>query len=159
MPKNIVIHVGPIKLNLTPYGFHKYATDYLNSAENITKIHGYNPVPYFLTCRSIELGLKAYLLAKGKKLNYVKNTVSHDLEKGLNFARSESLDEIVETTDIEKNQILIANNYYKSKSFEYFFVYRHVTGLKDLPDLVMLKKYATKLLTNIKRLTDNTDVD
>ena len=159
MTKNITIHVGPIKINITPYGFHKYATDYLNVADNWSAIGNYSPVPYFMTCRSIELGFKAYLLAKGKKLNYVKDSVGHDLIEGLKNARLNSLEELFKTTDHEESQILIANKYYKTKGFEYFFVANHITGLKDLPNLNTLINYSHKLLESIKQLTDNTDVD
>ena len=75
MPRNIVIKLGSIKINMTPFGFHKYASDYLDTANKWTGETHYSPVPYFLYCRTIELGLKGYLLAKGKKLDWVKDTL------------------------------------------------------------------------------------
>jgi hypothetical protein len=69
MRKNIVIKVEPLKIKITPYGFYKYATDYFFATDKWTtavKDAGYSPVPYFLYCRTIELGLKAFLLAKDK---------------------------------------------------------------------------------------------
>ena len=159
MPRNIVIKLGSIKINMTPFGFHKYASDYLDTANKWTGETHYSPVPYFLYCRTIELGLKGYLLAKGKKLDWVKDTLGHDLMKGLKNARQNSLDDILDTTDIDEKEIEVANKYYKTKGFEYFFVSNHVTGLQGLPKLEVLKDYAAKLLKNIKPLTDNTDVE
>jgi hypothetical protein len=159
MKRNFVIQIEPIKLNITPFGFHKYALDYLEIADKWTSKSGYSPVPYFLYCRSIELGLKAYLLAIGKNLKYVKGSVGHDLTLGLKNSRLNKLDEIVETTHIEQKEIELANKYYKTKGFEYFFVLNHITGLTELPKLNILKEYSYKLLRKIKPLTDNTDVD
>ena len=159
MTRNIVIKVGPIIFNMTPFGFHKYASDYLDTADKWTSESKYSPVPYFLYCRAIELGLKAYLLSKGKKLGWVKDSLGHDLDKGLKNSRLNSLDDILDTSDIEEKEIEIANKYYKTKGFEYFFVSNHITGLKGLPKLDILKNYAHRLLKNIKPLTDNTDVE
>lgn len=159
MAKNIVIKVDPIKFNITPFGFHKYASDYLDIADKWADESRYSPVPYFLYCRAIELGLKAYLLAKGKNLDWVKFSLGHDLAKGLKNSRLNSLDDIVETKDTEEKEIKVANKYYNTKGFEYFFISNHVTGLKELPKLGILKGYAHRLLKNIKPLTDNTDFE
>ena len=163
MRRHLRLHADPMKIKITPYGFHKYANDYLMAAENWPSKGEYSPVPYFMTCRSIELGLKAYLLGKGKKLDEVKKDSfghnGHDIEKGLKTARLNSLDELIKTNDSEEKHIRLANNYYKTKGFEYFFIMNHAAGLTDLPDLEILKKYSSKLLENIKTLTDNTDAD
>ncbi len=144
---------------MTPFGFHKYASDYLDTADKWTNESNYSPVPYFLYCRAIELGLKAYLLAKGKNLDWVKDTLRHDLASGLSYSIQNSMDEVLSTEEMEKKEIEKANKYYKTKGFEYFDVSNHVTGLKGLPNLGVLKTYAHRLLINIKPLTDNTDVD
>jgi len=157
MTKNIVIKIEPFRINITPLGFHKYAHDYYTAAEQWTnkiKDTSYSPVPYFLYCRAIELGLKAYLLGKRKKIKYV-----HDLTTILRDARLNSLDHLFKTTEQEENEILIANNIYNKKGFEYFFVLNHVTKLKDLPKLNVLRKYSEKLLREIEELVKNTDVD
>lgn len=157
MTRKIVIKLDSISLNITPLGFHKYARDYLRTADNLILESQYSPVPYFLYCRAIELGLKAYLLAKGKNLDFVKD-LRHDLKKGLKHARKHALDNIIVTTETEINQIKIANKYYNTKGFEYFSVSNHVTGLQELPKLDVLKTYTHKLLKKIKPLTDNVDV-
>lgn len=158
MTMNNLIKIEPLKFNITPFGFHKYASDYLDTADNWSSESKYSPVPYFLYCRSIELGLKAFLLAKGKNLEYVKYKIGHSLTKALENARQNALDDIIETSDIEKVEIEIADKYYKDKGFEYFSVSNHVTGLKELPKLDILKEYSQKLISKIKPLTDNTEV-
>lgn len=151
--------VEPIKINISPFGFHKYASDYLEAADKWTSESNYSPVPFFLYCRAIELGLKAYLLAKGNNLNWVKGTLNHDLVKGLKNSKLNSLDDILDTSEIEEKEIEMANKYYKTKGFEYFSVLNHVTGLEGLPKMDILKGYAHKLLYKIKSLTDNTEGD
>lgn len=158
MQKNIVIKIEPLKINITPYGFHKYAMDYLDTANKWSDDKHYSPVPYFLYCRTIELGLKSYLLAKGKKLDWIKQNIGHDLVKGLQNANKNSLNDIFETTFIVENEIKIANKFYKSKGFEYFFISNHLNGLKDLPTIEILREYANQLIQSIKPITDNTDV-
>lgn len=34
-------------MRISPYGFHKYAMDYLEIAEKLTSEAEYSPVPYF----------------------------------------------------------------------------------------------------------------
>lgn len=155
MTKNIVIKLDPIILKISPFGFNKYAQDYFIAAEKWTKNKEYSPVPYFLYCRTIELGLKAFLLAKGEKINWIKIRLGHDLTKTLKRAKNNSLYDWVETTEEDENQIRIANKYYKTKGFEYFFILNHVTGLKNLPKLEIIKSYAEKLLTGIKELINS----
>lgn len=162
MVKNIVIQIEPAKINITPYGFHKYASDYFDAGERWPKtdeISPYSPVPYFLYCRAMELGLKSFLLAKGKKLKWIKKKLGHSLDKGLRIAKSNGLDDLFKTTNEEINEISKANRNYQIKGFEYFFVSNHVTGLKDIPDLKILRQYSQKLLSKIRELVQNTDLD
>jgi hypothetical protein len=159
MAKNYILKAESSEIKISPFGFHKYASDYLETAEKWPTQSTYSPVPYFLYCRTIELGIKAYLLAKGKDLDFIKFNIRHDLTKGLNNAILNALDDILETTDIEKAEIEVANKYYKDKGFEYFFVEKHATGLMELPELEVLKRYAHKLLSKIKALTYDPDID
>jgi len=52
-------------LHINPLGFHRYASEFLRAAQDFRMNDGFSPVPYYLVCRSIELALKAFLLAKG----------------------------------------------------------------------------------------------
>ena len=64
-PSNTVINVPAANLNISPLGFHKYATEFLAADTSYKQGLGWSPVPYYLVCRTIELALKAFLLAKG----------------------------------------------------------------------------------------------
>jgi len=160
MTKNIMIKLETGHYNMTPFGFHKYASDYFVAADTWTKNiikEGYSPVPYFLYSRSIELGLKAYLLAKKQSLTTVIKC-NHDLIKALNKAKLNSLDSFVITSSDDEKHITLANNIYSKKGFEYFYIINHVTGKEKFPNISVLHDYSEKLLKNIKVLTDNTEI-
>jgi hypothetical protein len=141
---------------LTPYGFLKYAADYLNAARTFADIGSFSPVPYYLTCHSLELGFKAFLLAKGVSLQEIKD-VGHNLIVVLSQANDRGLDEFVVVTNVHEIELRKANDYYHSKGkgdakgFDYFQVTKAVVGYPDLPDLVVLNDLAVMLVANLKQ--------
>lgn len=150
---NYVIKVQPMVLHISPLGFHRYASEFLRAAQGFKINDGFSPVPYYLICRSMELVLKAFLLAKGVPKRTLKGrTLGHDLEKVLKKAVSLGLDKVVSITPQHKEELRKANNYYASKGFEYFEVTRAATGYPNLPDLRVLSDFATLLVTKLKPL-------
>jgi len=75
-----IVKMPPVE-RMTPLGFLRFSSEYLRAA---TIIHQKDPTlitpVYFLACHSIELAMKAYLLARGQKLAHLKNALRHDLE-------------------------------------------------------------------------------
>lgn len=105
---------------LRPFFFHSLARDFLTAAQAFEVAADFSPVHYFLYCRSIELSLKAFLLAKKVPISKIKKEVGHDLEKGLKEAESLGLADIVEIPWRHKEELRKANYYYRSKQgFEY----------------------------------------
>jgi hypothetical protein len=156
MPKrrDLVIQLEPIVVRLTPMGFHKFGEDFLRAAGPSSRDGGYSPVPYYCTCRAIELGLKSYLLCRDVPVETLKRReYGHDLLALLKFARSHDIHQLWNPSDLEVEHIRIANGCYEDKGFEYFQVIRAVNGYSDLPDLEVLKGAAAKLLAGIRQLT------
>jgi hypothetical protein len=149
---NYVIKVQSMVLHISPLGFHQYASEFLRAAEGFKINDGFSPVPYYLICRSMELALKAFLLAKGVPKKTLKGTLGHNLEKVLKKAVSLGLDKVVSITPQHKEELRKANNYYASKGFEYFEVTRAATGYPNLPDLRVLSDFASLLVTKLKPL-------
>ena len=150
---NYVLKAEPGVLYISPLGFHRYASEFLRAAQGFKINDGFSPVPYYLICRSMELALKAFLLAKGfpkKKLK--ERNLGHDLKKVLNKAIPMGLDKIVSITPQHKEELRKANNYYASKGFEYFEVTKAATGYPNLPDLRVLSDFASLLVTKLKPL-------
>lgn len=147
--KNIVIQAEPIVININPIGFHRYAQEFLRAEEAFQTTDNFSPVPYYLLCRSIELSLKAYLLLKGCKIEYLKSKIGHNLKRLLNKAKELNIEEIITISTEESDNILKANVYYEKKGFEYFFVIDAVTGYKELPDIELLRSVSTQFSREI----------
>lgn len=150
--QNVVIKAEPITLHISPYGFFHYGKEFFNVAKDIKQSTNYSPVPYFLYCHSIELVLKAFLLGKGvpKQDLPKKNLYGHDLEKILKKAKNLELGKFIEITLEQEKEISKANKYYAFKGFEYFEVIKAMKAYPELPDLLLLAKVTSELLTSLK---------
>jgi hypothetical protein len=151
-PKNLVIKAEPGIIHISPFGFFHYGKEFLDAAKGFKQSAYYSPAPYFLYCRSIELFLKAFLLAKGvpKKHLPKRNLYWHDLEKILKKAQDLSLSAFVKITPEQEKEISKANRYYAFKGFEYFEVIKGVKAYPELPDLLFLEKVASELVTHLE---------
>ncbi len=152
MTKNYVLKAETGYVNISPYGFWYYANDYLDAGINWINHQSenrYSPVPYFLFCRAIELGLKSYLILQGIEIDFIKKKLRHDLIKILKKAQENSLSEIKTISNEEFNEIEKANSFYDLKGFEYFFISNHVEGLAKHPDLKILEAFAKDLLIKL----------
>jgi hypothetical protein len=148
---NVVIKVPPSVLHISPLGFHRYASEFLKAAQGFKINDGFSPVPYYLTCRSMELSLKAFLLAKGfPKKRLKEKNLGHDLEKILEKAISMGLDTFVSLLPQHKEELKKANKYYASKGFEYFEVIKAMTGYRNLPDISVLTDVAALLVSKLE---------
>jgi hypothetical protein len=144
---NVKITPGTLYLNLSPEGFHLWATHYLKCRRDFIPPNssGFSPVPYFLLCRAIELEIKARLL-KNMTQKDVKTNYGHDLIKAYNTL---TLSEKILTKDEEKT-LEAASQIYRRKSFEYLNnTYNVLTGYKKYPKLELLDSIANKLIKNI----------
>jgi hypothetical protein len=148
-----VLHAETGHVYITPTGFLGYAQDFFSAGTSWQLNGRYSPVPYFLICRSIELGLKSFALTKGEKIDFLKSRkVGHDLIVVLNIAKKHSLSYFLETTKDEEIELEKANKYYNDKGFEYFKL-KNLTDKSNLPDLKILTNYAENLLKNIQSFT------
>jgi len=150
-PGDVVIEVPTAHIDIGPFGFYRYADEYHQAANAIIPRNSFSPVPYYLYCRSLELGLKAYLLTKGLSQKDLKLIFGHNLTKLLNKAKRKGLLRIFSIERTEEEVIRNANVYYKSKALEYFDLYRAGTGYRDLPELTELAKITSNLLASIER--------
>ncbi len=149
---DIVVKVPTLHLYISPFGFHRYASEFLKAAKGFQKTNAFSPVPYYLFSRSIELSLKAFLLTKGFSKRTLKEKFGHDLEEALNKSVSLGLDDIVVISCLYKDNIKKANNYYASKGFEYFEVCKAVMGYPNLPSLDVLSEIASTLVSKLEQI-------
>jgi len=151
--KNRILKVEPITINVSPFGFHHYAKQFLEAARSIEHSSRFSPVPFYLCCHSIELSLKAYLLVKGVPKNELKKKIlGHNLENILCRAETLGIKQVIQISTVERQELKKSNAYYADKGFEYFFVVPAVTGYPDLPDLEIIDRLADTLIVKLKAI-------
>ena len=150
--QDVVIKAEPITVHISPFGFFNYGKEFFDAVKGFKQSTYYSPVPYFLYCRSIELVLKAFLLGKRvpKKDLPKKKLYGHDLEKILKKAKELDIGKFIKITPEQEKEILKANRYYASKGFEYFEVIKAVKAYPELPDLLLLEKVTSELVTKLE---------
>ena len=146
-----VVEAKTATINVGPYGFWRYGAHFLKARKRIRVEKAFSPVPYYLICRCIELELKAFLLAKGRPMSFLKNKIRHDLEKALRVSEAEGLSRMVRITPKRRGELRAANAYYAAKGFEYFQVLKAVTGYPNLPDLRILDRFGAALVERLKQ--------
>ncbi len=148
---DVRVAVPGLFVNLSPLAFHFYSSHFLKVARSIEPQTGFSPVPYYLYCRSLELSLKAFLLAKGISKDEIKRKpLCHHLKKILKRADEMGLGSLVVVSLIERQELSKANSYYKAKDFEYANISRAMKGYPDLPNLEVLDQMASRLLTELE---------
>jgi hypothetical protein len=136
---------------VAPLGFHRYATEFLRAAQRFEpQDEGFSPVPYYLACRSIELALKSYLLARGLSLKQVKCELNHSLVKALQRASDLGLASLVEVSEAESRLLGEADALYSKKHFEYFENLGLGFQLTQPPDIDELTVLASKLTVGLE---------
>lgn len=157
--QSVVVMPGPAVLNISPMGFHRFASEFakLGRQAHDDSGAGFSPVPYFMYCRSVELVLKAFLLTKGLTKDDLKRTrgpdaLGHDLTKILAKARALGLESEVPVRADWEAELQKANSYYADKGFEYFDVGKAVRGYKGLPELDMLRAISQTLLETLETI-------
>jgi hypothetical protein len=151
MANDQTMHVSPATVRISPLGFLLYAKDFLQAEASFVDPGRYSPVPYFLICQSIELALKAFLLARGREVADVKNEIRHDLGLALEKAKEAGLGGTVGISTEVEAAVSRATVYYKDgKRFQYFRVVDAVRAYPDLPNLAVLREFAQVLAERLE---------
>jgi len=79
----------------------------------------YSPVFEYLLAHSLELGLKAFLAARGRTQRQLVDDVGHDLVRALSDAEREGLSRYVAVLPEDKRQLDMLNEPYEAKHLEY----------------------------------------
>ena len=138
---NYILKAEPGHINLSPVGFRLLAQDFFKCYLDFKEPRRFSFVPYFLCCRSIELGLKAIHLETYPQA-FVKSKYCHDLVKLYKDLPKEK--QILLEDELELlSQI---NEIYKKKDFEYLNVHDAATGFERFPDIVDLAQIVKKII-------------
>lgn len=132
----------------TPFGFWRYARDYLWAARAVKSARGEKllfPLLY-LYGLAIELALKAFLLKRGVTLVELKR-LSHGLVGLLEVARKRKLGREVKLSRAQLNVIRALDVTYSSNQLRYI-----VTGVTVVPSLSDLAEVAERLVGGTEML-------
>ena len=151
---NYVLKCEGGQINISPMGFLVYAVDFLNAHKSYNSEKPFSPASYYLVCKSLELSLKAFLLAYGVTRQEIKNQnkLGHDLQKLLQRAIELNINSVSPISIVQEQEILKANYWYARKGFEYFETRNISVSKETLPDLRMLVEVADRLAVDLKPL-------
>jgi hypothetical protein len=114
-----IVPFGHFLNNDSPHNFSKLGREFLDAAKFAHA--GFKCVPmwptYFLVFQSLENLLKAYLLAHGATLDYVKNTVGHRICDTLAEAKANGL-AVQAPKDVEDAVAALSRDY-TARDFQY----------------------------------------
>ena len=131
----------------TPFGFWRFASEYLLSARAVRSAHGVQlafPLLY-LYGLSIELALKAFLLQRGESLARVKQ-LSHSLGRTLSCARRRQLGREVKLSAHEIDAIRVLDVTYSSNQLRYI-----ETGVTVIPPIDLVAHAAESIVLGLER--------
>jgi HEPN domain-containing protein len=135
-------------VQMTPLLFRRYADEFREAASDMGS--DFTPVQCFLYCKSIELSLKAFLLAKGTPVAMLKGRkktgIGHDLEAALREAESRGLGDFVQIGPESREELRKANDFYEVKGFEYADNEEVMLDLGYFPDPKVLSRFARVLI-------------
>jgi hypothetical protein len=147
--QNILINAEAASFNITCYGFHLWAEDFL-AAEKL-----YAPtaragsfVAHFLCCQSVELSLKGFLSLKGIKRKELRKKFGHNLPRLFKEAMANGLAAFVTLNAGDLEVVTEANEWYDSvggEKFQYFDVFEALHAFKRAPDLAGIEDVAIRL--------------
>jgi len=140
-PNDQVIQPAAVFVNLSPDGFHLWATHYYKCRQDFVSPTPFSPVPYFLLCRATELELKSRHL-QTQRQSQVKKSYGHNLAQAYN--ELPAADQVLIAA--EQSVLQQASAIYASKGFEYWSPDDALTGYRRFPDLVTLEAITKKLL-------------
>ncbi len=141
MTEHYILNAGAGFINMSPMAFHRWATHYYKCRQDFQCPHTFSPVPYFLLCRAIELGLKSKHL-EDKRQPEVKNEFGHNLVKAYQALPVEAQ----QLSESDFSVLERASAIYASKGFEYFNPEDALTGYSRFPELAALDGITKRLL-------------
>lgn len=128
----------------SPFGLLRFAEEYRAAASVVMKSRdptGHSNAAFMLIGQSIELSLKAYLLARGLPLKTLKSgPFGHNLEHLMQEALRRRIDCLVPLHEFHRQAISLVSPVYHSHEFRYI-----VTGTVTLPKWGFIHHAAAEL--------------
>lgn len=148
---SVVIHCEPGHIEMTGAVFMVYANRYhdaaIGSMTSSKNVRGFDPVPYYLFCQSLELHLKSFIWLKDRiATNTIKNKYRHNIVKLWDHAKARGIDRYARATELRDRVISLVGPYYKDRKLNYLDLDMIFQGYKDI-------KSEPKAIPTLRRLT------
>lgn len=131
----------------TPYGLWRYGSDFYKAANSVLIQHNsehFMPY-YFLIGQSIELSLKAFLLADGMQLSTLRKSYGHDLRKLITTSVERNIIDHVPLEDSHVAVMDLMTDEYLERRYQYI-----KTGMMQLPHIPLVHTAAELLSINLE---------
>jgi hypothetical protein len=167
------LHGEGAVIYVTPTGFRFFAGQFLRAATGLPDTattdvaivgapvgmpdteRDRSPVKFFLLCKSVELSLKAFLLAKKVPVHRLASKgegYGHDINRLLTEAEAHSLSDAVSLSAAEMQAVIVAEPYYTDRVFDYFNVGEALAGYPRGPVLADLHAAAERLYEGVRQV-------
>ena len=111
----------------------------------------YHPVTHYLYGHAIELGLKAYLVARGWDGARLRSELGHNLDDCVTAARAAGLEDYVTLSGEEMMAIALLNEAYEAKDLEYAGETTPGGAMIRLPTTQLLDGIADRLQSRLRK--------
>ena len=147
-----VLKANPGHLTMTGAAFMAYANRYYEAAmgwlSSSQQVIGFDPVPYYLLCQSLELHLKSFIWLQDRvDAETIKNRYRHNLKKLWNHSKARRIERFARTTKLRDSVISLIGPYYQTRKFNYLDLNMIFNGYRDLQS-------EPRVLPTLKRLTN-----
>jgi hypothetical protein len=149
---NVVIEVPTDHIDATGMTFMVYAKRYREAALACLNIdqgtEGFDPVPYYLLCLSLELHLKSFIWLKdGSGHKALKTNYGHDIEKLWRDSKNLGISKYAQETPLRNHVISLVGPYYRDRKFNYLDLEMIFKGYGNL-------NAEPRAIPTLRRLTD-----
>ena len=151
---NIEIQVETGHVDMTGTAFMVYANRYHDAAIKCLSVKrdvpGFDPVPYYLLCQSLELHLKSYIwLVDRIGVKTIKSRYGHRLEALWNDAKARGIGQYARVTESRNCVIRLVSPYYSRRQLNYLdleMLFRGYRALAAEPAVIpVMKRLTTQL--------------
>ena len=136
---NVVVQVPTAHIDTTGVGLVMYAERYLRSAKAVAstpvpKNLGFDPVPYFLHCMSLELHLKAFLWLRDRSMTRcrLRRRYGHRPQALWDDAKAREIQQFARPIPLRDAVVALVGSYYTRRQLNYYDLRMLFSGFDDL---------------------------
>lgn len=143
--------LGLVTEKMSPMALHWYAKVFYETAISLPKTeYNFNPALAYLVNHSIELSLKAFLSIKNVSMLDLAG-IGHNLIMLIDKSEQNDLASYVAISNEQLSAIVLSNEYYQGKVFEYPAIGEMLQSYQKMPNLEILFTVAKALVEALQQ--------